>query len=403
VIYEYTAYTSDGKTVKGTIDGTSELMAEDALYQAGYQSILSLTQARPKRSLQQLMPSFFGVKGRDVIDFSRELATLVESGINILNALQLLQEQIASSTFKKIVAELIIELRGGSSFSMAVSKYPQAFSRTYCQVMKASEQSGNLEAGLRHIAEFEDKQAATKKKIQGAMAYPILLGLMGIGVSVILIVVALPPLVELFSTLDADLPLQTRILMGTSNFLQAYKLHILGGLIAFTGLFIASLKFPEGKLAFDKLILRTPVIGPIVLQRNMYHFCQTTGMLLKAGLNLPDIMDIVVPAVGNRVVHQALEELREQLIQGQGLSRPMAEIGLFPRLMVEMVAVGEKTGDLETMVSNIADRYEHAVDERIAGLVRMIEPAMTVLSGLLVGFIALSFIGPLYSIVGSMG
>ena len=402
MIYEYTAYTADRKTVRGTIDGTSEVMAEDALYQAGYQRILSLAEARPKASLRQLMPSFFGVKGGDVIDFSRELATLIESGVNILNALQLLEEQTSNSALKKIITELIVELRGGSSFSMAISKHPQVFSSTYCQVMKASEKSGNLEAGLRHIAEFIDKQAAAKKKIQSAMAYPILLGVMGIGVSVILLVVALPPLVDMFSTLNATLPLQTRMLMGFSNFLSDYKLHLLLGIMAFAGLVTASLRFPEGKLAFDKLVLRIPLIGSIVLQRNMYHFCHTTAMLLKAGLHLPEIMDIVVPSIGNRVVHQALVELREKLIQGQGLSQPMGENGLFPSLMVEMVAVGEKTGDLETMVSNVADRYEHAVDERISGLVRMIEPAMTVLSGLLVGFIALSFIGPLYSIVGAM-
>jgi len=403
VIFEYTAYTADGKTVKGTIDGTSETMAEDALYQAGYQRILSLTEVRPQKSIRELMPSFFGIKGGDVVDFSRELATLIESGVNILNALQLLQEQNTNSAFKKVIADLINDLRGGSSFSVAISKYPQVFSRTYCQVMKASERSGSLEAGLRHIAEYIDKQAAARKKIQGALAYPILLGLMGIGVSVILLTVALPPLVEMFSTLNATLPLQTRILIGVSNFLTDYKIHILVGLVALAGLGIACLRFPEGKLAFDKFLLRMPVIGPIVLQRNMYHFCHTTAMLLKAGLHLPEIMDIVVPSIGNGVVHQALVELREKLVQGQGLSRPMAEIGLFPSLMVEMVAVGEKTGDLESMVANIADRYEYAVDQRIAGLVRMIEPAMTVLSGLLVGFIALSFIGPLYSIVGTMG
>ncbi len=403
MIYEYTAYTSDQKTVKGTIDGASEAMAEDALYQAGYQHILSLTEVRPKPSLREMMPSFFGVKKSDVVDFSRELATLIESGVNILNALQLLEEQTPNSTFKKVIAEMINDLRGGDSFSTAAGKHPQVFSRTYCQVMKASERSGNLEAGLRHIAEFIDKQAAAKKKIQSAMAYPLLLALMGIGVSVILITVALPPLVEMFTTLDADLPLQTRILMGLSDFLAAYKLHLLLGLVGFVGLVIACLKFPEGKLAFDKLVLRMPVIGPIVLQRNMYHFCHTTGMLLKAGLHLPEIMDIVIPSIGNRVVHQALEELRERLIQGQGLSQPMAEIELFPSLMVEMIAVGEKTGDLETMISNVADRYENAVEQRITGLVKMIEPAMTVISGLLVGFIALSFIGPLYSLVGAMG
>lgn len=403
MIYEYTAYTTDRKTVKGTIDGTSEAMAEDALYQAGYQRILSLTEARPRTSLRQLMPSFFGVKKGDVIDFSRELATLIESGVNILNALQLLEDQTANSTFKKIISELTVELRGGGSFSTAISKHPQVFSRTYCQVMKASERSGNLEAGLRHIAEFIDKQATAKKKIQSAMAYPILLGVMGIGVSVILLTVALPPLVDMFTTLNATLPLQTRILIGFSHFLSDYKLHLLGGLILVAGLIVVALRFPEGKRIFDKLVLRMPIIGPIILQRNLYHFCHTTGMLLKAGLHLPEIMDIVVPSVGNQVIHEALAELREKLIQGQGLSRPMSENELFPSLMVEMVAVGEKTGDLESMISNVADRYEYAVEQKITGLIKVVEPAMTVISGLLVGFVALSFIGPLYSIVGAMG
>ncbi|HEY33652.1 MAG TPA: type II secretion system F family protein [Dehalococcoidia bacterium] len=402
MIYEYTAYTADRKTVKGTIDGASEAIAEDALYRAGYQRIISLTEVRPKASFRQMMPTFFGVKGQDVIDFSRELASLIEAGVTILNALQLLEDQATRPAFKKIITELINELRGGSSFSAAIRKHPQVFSHTYCQVMKASEQSGSLEAGLKHIATYQDKQAATKKKIRGALAYPSLIAVMGLGVSVVLITVALPPLVDMFAAVDAELPFVTRMLIGISDFLIAYKLHILGGLVAFAGLVGFCIRQPAVKLKIDRLLLRLPVIGSIILQRNMHHFCHTTAMLLKAGLQLPDIMDIVVPSFGNSVIRQALVELRDKLIQGQGLSQPMAEIGLFPKLLVEMVAVGEKTGDLEGMIANIADRFEYSVDQRISGLVRMIEPAMTLAAGLLVGFVALSFIGPLYSIVGAM-
>jgi type IV pilus assembly protein PilC len=403
LLYEYTAYTADRKTVKGTIDGMSEAMAEDALYRAGYQRILSLTAVRPKASLRQLMPSFFGVKGRDVIDFSRELASLIEAGVSILNAMQLLEDQSTHPTFKKIINELVNELRGGSSFSAAISKYPQVFSATYRQVMKASEQSGSLETGLNHIAAYMEKQAETKKKIRGALAYPSLIAIMGFGVSVVLITVALPPLVDLFGALNAELPFITRMLIGVSNFLIGYKLHILGGLVVFAGLIGFSIRTPAAKLTLDRLLLRLPVIGSIILQRNMYHFCHTMGMLLKAGLQLPEIMDIVIPSFGNKVIRQALVELRERLIQGEGLSKPMDEIGLFPKLLVEMVAVGEKTGDLEGMVSNIADRFEYGVEQRISRLVSMMEPAMTIAAGLLVAFVAISFIGPLYSIVGAMG
>ena len=402
MIYEYTAYTADRKTVKGTIDGASEAVVEDALYKAGYQRILSLTEVRPKAGLRQMMPSLFGVKGQDVIDFSRELASLVEAGVTILNALQLLEDQSTRPAFKKIIAELVSELRGGSSFSAAISKYPQVFSSTYCQVMKASEQSGSLEVGLKHIADYLEKQAATKKKIRGALAYPSLIAVMGVGVSVVLLTVALPPLVDMFESLNAELPLMTRMLIGISDFLVGYKLHILGGLIIFAGLLGMCIRMPAAKFTIDRLVLRLPVIGSIILQRNMYHFCHTMGMLLKAGIQLPEIMNIVIPSIGNSVIRQALIELRDRLIQGQGLSKPMEEIGLFPKILVEMVAVGEKTGDLEGMVANIADRFEYSVEQRISGLVRMIEPAMTLVAGLLVGFVALSFIGPLYSIVGAM-
>jgi len=402
LIYEYTAYTADRKTVKGTIDGASEAVVEDALYKAGYQRILSLTEVRPKAGLRQMMPSLFGVKGQDVIDFSRELASLVEAGVTILNALQLLEDQSTRPAFKKIIAELVSELRGGSSFSAAISKYPQVFSSTYCQVMKASEQSGSLEVGLKHIADYLEKQAATKKKIRGALAYPSLIAVMGVGVSVVLLTVALPPLVDMFESLNAELPLMTRMLIGISDFLVGYKLHILGGLIIFACLLGMCIRMPAAKFTIDRLVLRLPVIGSIILQRNMYHFCHTMGMLLKAGIQLPEIMNIVIPSIGNSVIRQALIELRDRLIQGQGLSKPMEEIGLFPKILVEMVAVGEKTGDLEGMVANIADRFEYSVEQRISGLVRMIEPAMTLVAGLLVGFVALSFIGPLYSIVGAM-
>jgi len=377
-------------------------MAEDALYRAGYQHILSLTEVRPKKSFREMMPSFFGVKSQDVVDFSRELASLIDAGVPILNAIQLLEGQSTRLAFKKIIGELANELRGGSSFSAAISKYPQVFSRTYCQVMKASEQSGSLEAGLRHIASYMEQQAATKKKIKGAMAYPSLIALMGLGVSVILITVALPPLVDMFSAVNAELPITPRMLIGVSNFLIDYKLHVLGVLVVLAGLVGICIRMPAMKVTFDRLILRLPVIGPLVLQRNMYHFCHTTAMLLKAGLQLPEIMNIVIPSINNSVINQALVELRERLIQGQGLSKPMEEIGVFPRILIEMIAVGEKTGELDSMVANIADRFQNSVEQRITDLVRMIEPAMTLAAGLMVGFVAISFIGPLYSIVGAM-
>ena len=400
--YQFKAYTLDKRIVQGTIDAASEIMAEEALYRAGYNRVLSLKETRPGLSLERLIPTFFGVKAQDVIDLSRQLATLIESGVTILTALQLLEEQSFRAAFRKVIAGLVNELRGGSSLSQALSKYPQVFSYTYCQVVRASEQAGNLEVGLRQIAGYMEKQAATKKKIRSALAYPIMVLLMAIGVFALLITVALPPLVGLFTALGTELPWTTRLLIAISGFLINYKFYLLVGVLIVVVSIIGYLRLPAGKLTMDRLMLKLPLIGPINIQRNVGHFCRTASMLLKAGLLLPQTMNIVIQTVGNRIIRQVLREVREKLVQGQGLSQPMATIDLFPRLLVEMVSVGEKTGNLDSTLATLGDYYEQRVDQRVNTLISMIGPALTVGVGLVVAFIALSMITPLYSILEAM-
>jgi len=400
--YQYRAYTLDKRIVQGTIDATSESTAEEALYRAGYHRILSLREVRLGLDLEQLIPTLFGVKAQDVIDFSCQLATLIESGVTIITALQLLAGQASRPTLRKIIVGLIEELQGGSSFSQALSKYPQAFSYTYCQVMKASEQAGNLEVGLRQVAGHMEKQATMTRKITRAMAYPALVLLIAIGVFTLLITVALPPLIGLFTSLGAELPLPTKLLMATAGFFINYKLYLLGVLFILIISIVGYVRLPAGKLTMDRLMLKMPVIGPINIQRHMCHFCQTTSMLLKAGLRLPQTMDIVTQTIGSGLIRQALKDVKGKLIQGQGLSQPMAAIDLFPRLMVEMVVVGEKTGSIDSTLAALADFYEQRVDRRINSLISMIEPTLTVAVGMVVAFIALSMITPLYSILQTM-
>jgi type II secretory pathway component PulF len=400
--YHFTAYTVDKRVVQGTIDATSEITAEEALYRAGYHRILNLREVQPRPSLEKLMPTLFGVRTQDVIDFSRQLATLIEPGVTILNALQLLQAQASRAALKKAIAGLMVELQGGSSLSQALSKYPQAFSYTYCQVIKASEQAGDLEVGLRQIAGYIEKQAVTRGRVRRALAYPVLVLLIASGVFALLITVALPPLVGLFTSLGAELPWTTRLLIASASFFINYKLYLLEGLLILTILIFSLMRLSAVKLTIDRLMLKIPLIGTINIQRNMYHFCQTTAMLLRAGLLLPQIMNVVILTVGNRIVRQALREVRDKLVQGQGLSQPMAAIDLFPRLAVEMVVVGEKTGNLESNLATVADFYEQSVDRKINTLISLIEPTLTILVGLVVVFIALSMITPLYSILGSI-
>jgi len=402
MIYRYEAYTVDKKIVRGKIDADSESMAEGALYQAGYHRILSLRETRPRPGLESLMPFFFGVKVQDVIDFSRQLASLIESGVNILSAVRLLEEQASKPALKKVITGLVQELRGGSLLSQAFSKYPDVFSYTYCQVMKASEQAGNAEVGLRQVAGYMEQQAQMIKRVRRAMAYPSMVLLMGIGVCALLITVLLPSLSGLFTSFDAELPWMTRLLMAASSFLINYKWYLLGGAFTLIILIVGYARLPVGRLTMHMLLLKMPLIGSINIERNMGHFSRTTSVLLKVGLQLPQIINIVIGTIGNEIIRRALRDVREKVVQGQSLSQSMTAIGPFPRLLVEMVGVGEKTGNLDSSLATVADFYEQRVNQRIDTLTSMIEPIMTVGMGLVVAFIALSVITPLYSILGAI-
>ncbi len=400
--YKYKAYTADKRIVEGKIDVTSESLAEGALYRAGYQHVLSLEELPPGINIEKLIPSFFGVKTREVIEVSNQLATLIQSGITILTSLKLLEGQTTKKALKKVFAGLVQDIQGGSSLSEALTKYPQVFSNTYCQIIKASEQAGTLEVGLRQAASYLEKRAQASQKLGRAMLYPTFVMILAIAVSILLVTVALPPLVNLFNSFNADLPWMTSMLIAVAGFILDNRLFILGIIILLIVLIYLLFKLPAVQLAKDKAILKIPVIGSIAIERSMAMFCQTTSMLLTAGLRLPPIMDIVIQANRNRVIRQAFADVRERLIQGEGLSQPMSEKKIFPPLLIEMVMVGENTGAMDTTLATLADFYESKADRRIDMLLSMIEPALTVIIGLVVIFIALSMITPLYSILRSM-
>jgi type II secretory pathway component PulF len=331
--YKYAAYTADKKIVHGTLNAATESMAENALYHAGYNQILSLKEATPGLSPERLLPTLFGVKTQEVIDFANQLASLVESGISVLVALELLAGQTPKKAFKKVVTGLAEEIREGGSLSQALAHYPKAFPDTYRQVIKASEQTGSLETGLKHAAGYTEKQATANQKIKRAMLYPAFVLLMAAGVSFLLITVALPPMVDLFKSLGAELPWMTRWLIGITDFIFTNKLYILAIIVLLIMSTILLLRLPSVKIARDKFILRIPITGNISIERSMQQFCQTASMLLMAGLRLPQIMEIVIQSNRNRIIRRAFEQIKDRLVQGEGLAQPMSEIAIFPPLV----------------------------------------------------------------------
>ncbi len=274
--YKYTVYTTDRRIVQGTIDAASEAMAEEALYGAGYSRVLCLREVQARGvSLEKALPSFFGVKTQHGIDFLRQLATLIECGIPIMTALQLLKGQASSTSLKKVIAGLVDDLQGGATLSQALGKYPQAFSPTYCQVIRASEHVGNLEIGLRQVAAYMEKRLAMKNKIGRAMVYPALVSVVAIGVFAILVTVALPPLVGLFTSLGTQLPWMTKLLIAVAQFLITYKLYLVAAISLVVLLVAGYVRSSSGREMADRLMLRLPLIGAINVELYMCQFCQT--------------------------------------------------------------------------------------------------------------------------------
>ena len=399
--YKYVAYTADRTVVEGTIDVATEGLAREALRRSGYK-LLSLRAARPGLSIRRSVPALFGVKAQDVIAFSRQLATLVERGTTTLSALQLLRDQIRNIAFKEVVTAVIQDLQQGSSLAEAISRHPQAFPPIYSRMVKVSEQTGNLEVVLRQVASYMERERAALKKVSRAMIYPAFILLVASGAVTILVTFTMPPLMDLFDEFEAELPLVTKLLIAIVGFITTYKFYLAAVIIGIAASALWYVRTPIGRHRLDRLLLKIPVIGPIIALREMSHFSHTMSILLEAGVPMPEIMDMAVQTSRNRVVREAVEDVRTEILKGRGLFHPLAANELFPPLLVQMVKVGEQAGTLSADLMAIADSYEQEVDERVNSLLSMLEPCLLVVLGLIVAFIAVSIIMPIYSIMGSI-
>jgi type IV pilus assembly protein PilC len=398
--YRYIAFTPSGDQVEGAIEAPTEDVAEQTLWEWGYR-IVSLRATWTPPRLDQVFPTAFGVKPQEIITFSRQLATLIESGVAVLPGLQLLQRQ-ARSCLARVLGDLTQAIRQGSSFSDALREHAQVFPPIFSRMIAVGERTGNLEIVLRQLATHMEKEQAIIKRVRGALAYPTFVILLAIGVVAILVTAALPPLVSLFEEFDAELPLPTRILIGISHFATAYKLHMGVALVVAIAIGALYIRQPFGRRQLDYMLLRAPVLGRITVLSNASRFSGTMAILFKAGLPLSEVMDLILRTTQNQIVREALEGVREELLRGEGLSKPLANAKLFPAMLVQMVEVGEETGTLDTNLQTMAEFYAREVDERVNTLTGMIQPALTLGVGAVVAFIAVSLIMPMYGMMQSI-
>ena len=400
--YKYVAYDTEGKVVKGTVDTPNEALAKEALERRRY-SVLHLRPARQLPSLRRQIPTLFGVKAQDVITFARLLATLVQRGTTPLTALQLLREQTKHVTFRETIDAVIRDLRQGSSLSEAMSRHPEVFPTIFCRTVSISEETGNLGMVLRRMADYMEKERALLSKLSGAFVYPAFVLLIAAGVVILMITVVLPSFAGLFAELGGELPLPTRILVGLTGFVDAYKLYIVVLLLGFVVPAAWSFRYPSVRRRLDMLLLRIPVIGNIVTLSEMTHFAAMVSTCLSASVPVPETLGMVVKTSRNRIVAEALGNVRDEILKGRRLSDAMTENQVFPRVLVQVVKVGEEAGTLDEDLKVIAETYEADLDRGVNTLVSLLGPVFALIIGSIVMFIAVSVIMPIYSLWGEIG
>jgi len=399
--FQYIAYTSERRLVKGRLSATNEEAAANLLNYGGYQ-VVSLKTITPFFNLGNLAARFSRIKSREIIMFSRQLALLLESGTDIVTALELLQGQATNRTLRGVIGEVASDIRGGSSLSTAMGKHPRAFPEIYHRTIAAGEQGGNLEVVLRQMADFLERGVVTEKKIKSALAYPFILAIVAVVVVAILVTFVMPTFVGLYESFKVELPLPTRLLIGITSWLLEYGLYLILAVVAVVAIGYIYIRTPAGKYQFDKLMLGLPVVGRITLLSELSRSCRTMALLFRVGLPLPEVMSLAIHGSNNKVMVEGLTEVQQELIRGQGLSKPMGKRKLFLPLMVQMVGVGEETGNLDNTLTTVAQSYEVEADDRTSSAVGLIQPAMVAIIAVVVGFIAIALVSAMYSIYGQL-
>jgi type IV pilus assembly protein PilC len=400
--FSYVAYGKDKQLVKGKLSATNQMAAAKLLNYGGYQ-VVSLKPVTSFIKLDKLRGYFSQVNPKEVSMFSRQLALLLESGTDIVASLELLQGQVTNHTMRRIIGEVVSDIRGGSSLSMALRKHPKVFPQMYSRAIAAGERGGNLEIVLRQMAEFIERRVLTEKRIKNALTYPAIVVVVTVIVVALLVAFVLPTFTDLYSSFGTEQPLATAIFLNISNWLIDYGLYVLIGLAAIVVGIAIYIKTPAGNYQLGRISLRLPVIGRILILSELSRACRTISLLFRVGLPLPEVMAMASQGTSNKVVAEALDGVRRELIRGQGLSRPMSQNPLFLPLMVQMAGVGEGTGNLDQTLITVAESYEMEADDRTTAAGGLIQPIITVAIGLVVGFIALSLFSAMYSMYGQIG
>lgn len=396
----YKAATKDGKIIQGLIEAKAPSEVAAYLRNREYHPIKIVPQ--DETNILRFMSLGKKVHQKDIIFFTRQLSSMLTSGLTLMQALSILKNQVQNQQMKDVVSGVITSIEEGNSFSNAISKYPAAFSSIYIALVKAAEESGLLDKVLERLAENLEKQAKLRSTIRGALTYPAIVVVMMIGVMVLMIVFVIPNLTKFYQGLNVQLPLTTRIIMGIgSTFIYTWP-FVLGGLIGGTYYFRKWYRTESGKMHVDSLMLKVPVFGRLFSETTMAEFTRTFGLLVGTGSLVVESLERSAGVVSNLPFQKAIESVAKRVEKGVAIGDAMSFSPLFPSIVVESVKIGEQTGKLDESLLRVSEYFEREVDQQVKTLTSALEPFIMVMLAGGVGFLIVSIITPIYGLISSI-
>ncbi|MDQ6870536.1 MAG: type II secretion system F family protein [Gemmatimonadota bacterium] len=393
--FTYTARAFNGDLRTATIDASSR---DDVISQLRKQrlSVVKIDQDASKKIGKG------SIKTRDVVIFTRQFSTMINSGLPLVQALTILAEQTDNKALAEVTKKVVFDVESGNTVADALSKHPRAFTNLYVNMVAAGEAGGILDTILMRLATFLEKNDALVRKVKGAMIYPtVIMSVAGIAVVVLLIFV-IPVFAGMFASGGMALPLPTRIVIGASGFLKAYWWVI--GAVGIGGGYMGKKYYAtnNGKLVIDRLMLRVPVLGDVLRKSAVSRFTRTLGTLISSGVSILEGLEITAKTAGNRVIQDAIMQSRSSIAGGDTIAQPLQKSKVFPPMVISMIAVGEQTGGLDEMLSKIADFYDEEVDAAVSNLLSLLEPIMIVFLGVVVGGMVVAMYLPIFDMVNAV-
>ena len=392
--FAYTARTLSGELKSATLDAASR---DDVVVQLRRQKLIVV-----KIDEEQKKKGGGKIKMKDIVIFTRQFSTMINSGLPLVQALDILSKQSESKALQEVTRQVVYDVESGHTVADALAKHPKAFSELYVNMVAAGEAGGILDTILMRLATFMEKNDALVGKVKSAMMYPgVIMSVAAIAIVVLLIFV-IPVFETMFASVSMALPLPTRIVIGASKFLQAYWWAVGAGIWAFIFALRRYYATSSGKLMIDKLLLKVPVLGDLIRKSSVSRFTRTLGTLISSGVSILDGLEITAKTAGNRVIHDAIMESRASIAGGDTISAPLQRSQVFPAMVISMISVGEQTGGLDEMLSKIADFYDTEVDTAVSAVLSLLEPVMIVFLGVIVGGMVVAMYLPIFDMINAV-